>query len=393
MTSLARQDRGTNGAGREIQHAPAPQSELETITSTLSTLKAVRTFVKQEFKINVDFGTIPGTGKPTLYLAGAQKAAMYFNVTAAVSYERIELGNGHIEVIAKTDYITRVSEQVVATGIGSCSTMESKYRWRKGERVCPDCGSATIRNSKQEYGGGFYCHDKSGGCGRKYRADDPRIRDQVVGRVPNEDVYDLRNTVLKMAIKRSQVAGSLNLGCLSELFTQDIEDFYDITAEPEPRREPTQAEQAKATVAAAQTTIPGQTEGEYDGRKLRDVVEQAVAKVNFGVATFWEAGKIQGQPPELRPGEVYSHLWNQAIQLGRKAPTGAFPAKAGLVVAGLQAAYQGDGEWFRGELAGFLADHLKKWEPPRAGTVGADVEDAGVELSDPDDLGQQGMHE
>ena len=46
----------------------------------------------------------------------------------------------------------------------------------------------------------------------------------------------MRNTVLKMAKKRSMVDASIGLGCLTELFTQDMEENEQPPPSEEPRK-------------------------------------------------------------------------------------------------------------------------------------------------------------
>jgi hypothetical protein len=214
---------------------------LNAVRETMEALKSIRTFIKEEFVAGLDFGVIPGTGaKPTLLKPGAQKAAMYFNARPAFHIEKTELGNGHVEFLITTELVNRATDRVIGMGVGSCTTMESKYRYRKASKACPKCGAEAIIKGKAEYGGGFVCFRNKGGCGAKFDDRDPAIAAQVfTGRIDNPDVYDSRNTVLKMAVKRSEVAAALSLGCLSELFTQDLEETYDLHQEqaPEPVRE------------------------------------------------------------------------------------------------------------------------------------------------------------
>lgn len=226
------------------QHAsPAPRGSeergvaLNAVRETMDALKAIRTFIKEEFRADLDYGVIPGTGtKPALLQPGAQKAAMYFNARPDHHVEKTELGNGHVEYLITTELTSRATGTVIGMGLGSCTTMESKYRYRKAARQCPACGAEAIIKGKAEFGGGWLCFKKQGGCGAKYAEDDQAITSQAAGRADNPDVYDARNTVLKMAVKRSFVAAALSLGCLSELFTQDLEETYDMgsQAPPEP---------------------------------------------------------------------------------------------------------------------------------------------------------------
>ena len=184
-------------------------------------------------KEGIDYGTIPGTPKPTLYKAGAEKIADSLNLYP--DYQPI----GIVEDFEKPLFFYRYrcllrqrgSEAIVATGIGSCNSMENRYRYRKAERRCPKCGQSAIIKGKAEYGGGFICFKKKGGCGEKFKDDAQEIVSQSVGQVVNEDIFTLVNTIDKMGQKRALVAANLNLG-FSEQFTQDVEDMGHEPDEP-----------------------------------------------------------------------------------------------------------------------------------------------------------------
>jgi len=109
--------------------------------------------------------------------------------------------------------------------------MESKYRWRETKRKCPVCGEESIIKGKAEYGGGWLCFKKIGGCGTKWDNDAAEMIEQKVGQVENEDIYSQVNTILKMAKKRALVDAALSAGRLSQVFTQDIEDMGNLNVE------------------------------------------------------------------------------------------------------------------------------------------------------------------
>lgn len=176
----------------------------------------------------VDYGVIPGTDKPTLYKSGAEKVADCLNLCA--DYETVnqieqwDPANPLFVYAFRCRLIYRGAGVVVATGLGSCNSLEDKYRWRSATLTCPSCGKATVFKSKPEKGEGWFCWAKKGGCGANFKADDPRITGQPTDKVPNQDVFTQVNTMLKMAQKRALVAAVLNLG-FSEKFTQDMEDM------------------------------------------------------------------------------------------------------------------------------------------------------------------------
>jgi hypothetical protein len=212
------------------------------VIAAMNDLKAIRTFINEELVETVDFGVIPGTGnKKNLLLPGAQKVCMFLNAYPVYHVEKTDIDErGHVEFSVSTNLVSRASGHVIGSGVGSCTTMEGKYRFREGGRVCPQCGAAAIINGKAEYvkangDGAFICFQKKGGCNAKFNKNDTSITAQQVGKVENENVWDVRNTVLKMAKKRSVVDASIGLACLSEFFTQDMDDLvtFNIEAQPE----------------------------------------------------------------------------------------------------------------------------------------------------------------
>jgi hypothetical protein len=130
-------------------------------------------------------------------------------------------------------------------GEGICTTREKKYGKRQGQRVCPDCDQPAIIKGKQEYGGGWVCFKKKGGCGNKWPDGAEVIESQTVGEIDNPEIPDLWNTVDKMASKRSRIDAILAVTGASALFTQDLEDLPDHSPPVEPARSDVPAPVAK----------------------------------------------------------------------------------------------------------------------------------------------------
>ena len=117
---------------------------------------------------------------------------------------------------------SKKDNSLAGSGVASCSTLESKFRYRKGGRKCPKCGKEALIKGKAEYGGGWFCFPKIGGCGTKFADGDPNIDKQVIGKVENPDIADIRNTVIQMACKRAYVSAVRNASAAAFLFTQDV---------------------------------------------------------------------------------------------------------------------------------------------------------------------------
>ena len=189
---------------------------------------------------DTDYGVIPGTQKPTLLKPGAEKLCTLYGLSPEYILEHsIEdwTGADHSgESFFYYRFKCRLTKNgiLLGEGVGSCNSWESKYRYREGKRLCPACGKDAIIKGRADYGGGWLCFAKKGGCGAKYKDGDKSIEGQDVGRVPNPDIADQVNTIQKMGQKRALIAGVLVATNASEFYTQDIEDMQviDVRAEP-----------------------------------------------------------------------------------------------------------------------------------------------------------------
>jgi hypothetical protein len=192
---------------------------VELLKQRVAKIREVRDYVMKD---GAHFGKIPGVDKPTLLKPGAEILCMAFQLAPELDFSERWDGE-HLEVVVKCALIHVPTGNRVGTGIGSCSTRESRYAYRKSERVCPECSAPALLKSKHDPE--WFCWAKRGGCGAKFPIDDERITKQVTGRVANPDLPDQYNTVRKMAAKRAHVAATLSATGASELFTQDVEDL------------------------------------------------------------------------------------------------------------------------------------------------------------------------
>lgn len=213
----------------------APAAQLETI---LRAYQLKKDFIAQVLHEKVDFGPIPGSDKPALLKPGAEKLNNLFSLYPTFDHVNVvedwtgEAHGGepffHYHERANLWRMVNGERVLVASADGSCNSWEKKYRYRNAERLCPNCGKPAIIKGKKEYGGGWICFEKKGGCKSKFADGDPAIEGQQLGQVKNPDVADQVNTVLKMAQKRALVAATLIATSASDYFTQDVEDYIDV---------------------------------------------------------------------------------------------------------------------------------------------------------------------
>jgi hypothetical protein len=119
--------------------------------------------------------------------------------------------------------------------------METKHRYRGASgKTCPTCGAVSCKASKKEFGGGYYCDTKSGGCGERFKpgSDECKALDELpTEKQENLDPADQWNTVDKIAQKRAYVGAVKGASAASEVFTADMEDATP-PAGAEPPRKP-----------------------------------------------------------------------------------------------------------------------------------------------------------
>lgn len=178
----------------EIIHTPVPGMlrPLVKPDELIANQEELSQLIVKGLKDGTDYGLVPGTkGKKTLFKAGAERLQKAYGChTEFLILEKEIDHNKELEwskynrsgkSVGLYRYVVRASVVapngfVVGSGLGSCSTLETKY------------------------------------------VDRPR---------------DLENTVLKMAQKRAKVAATLDAFALSDRFTQDMEDLQaDVIQEP-----------------------------------------------------------------------------------------------------------------------------------------------------------------
>ena len=160
---------------------------------------------------------------------------MTFRLAPSFEVRERDLPNGHRDYRVQCR-VTHVSSGLfLGEGVGSCSTMEGKYRFRNAARTCPVCEAPAIIKGKETYGGGWLCWAKKGGCKEEWAdgSEQAQIFElQKLGKIEHDNPADYWNTALKMAKKRAQVDATLTVTAASDFFTQDPEMVPGYTESP-----------------------------------------------------------------------------------------------------------------------------------------------------------------
>lgn len=176
-----------------------------TIQQAIDRYNLIVEYTKRMMKEGKDYGTIPGTGKPTLYKPGAEKLCSLFGLYPEflVVDSITDFDKGLFYFNYKC--ILSLNGKPVASGDGSCNSKEKKYRYRNVYEN---------KATEQEKQNALRVETKEGKYG-KYK----------VYVIENTEPFELVNTLSKMAQKRALVAATLIAANASEFFTQDLEDL------------------------------------------------------------------------------------------------------------------------------------------------------------------------
>lgn len=189
-------------------------------------------------KDGTHYGTIPGCGeKKVLMQSGAQKLASSFSLRCEVA-ERVQtdLPNNHREVRFRVVLKAMGTGQIFGEGVGVCTTMEKKYRYKAGSDLIvtdKEVPKAFWDLPKEEWKSAA-AQRLLGGKNRTIKkvANKWYIAERNEDKaVENPNPADYWNTIEKIGFKRAQVHAVINTTCCSDIFDQDIDELKSIMDE------------------------------------------------------------------------------------------------------------------------------------------------------------------
>lgn len=253
-------------------------------------VNALQHLMKQVMREETHFGTIPGTPKPTLYKPGAEKICLMFGLAASFTWEREDLKNGHREYTVRCHLRSR-SGRLVAEGIGVCSTMESKYRYRWDSTDKPVPKAYWDTRDQTLLGGEQFVPRKKGGSWLIFQ------------RVEVTDPADVYNTVAKMAKKRAHVDATLTATAASDIFEQDLEDTPEVV----------QPREAKARHRPGKDAV-NKNEADADPRKRDALIADLEAVAEEGTDRLLEVWQRMSEDDRTLVGSEFGAIKKVAAQ-------------------------------------------------------------------------------
>ena len=354
----------------------------------LAAFQMRKDFIEKVLKLDTDYGIIPGTKKPVLLKPGAEKMTSFFALTPVFEdVQVVEDWTGASHNSEPFFYYRQKcklyhGERLIATADGSCNSQENKYRFRwVGIEDVPE----SLKSTKLKTQGGKISEfafavekaETSGKYGKpaeywksfqdaianhtataitrttsKGKEMDAWEIGATLYRIPNEEISEVVNTILKMAQKRALIAAVLIATNTSDHFTQDMDDFasqasvegvwHDVTPEPVKTVDPATGE----IKPAAPTPTNGSGHGEQ-----APATEQ---EHKPGVVYTGKGVRIGGN----QNGHDYPAAWARAVMMNlTKFGITEFEADGILQKLALGQATDPDG--VLAAISGYLADKAK----------------------------------
>ena len=167
-------------------------------------INAIQKLMEAVMKEGEHYGRLPGSRKPSLWKPGAEKLCVAFHIQPAFLVEDLSTSE-YYRYRVKCIGTHQITGTTLGEGLGACSSLEQKYKWRRATDV--EFGTTAEERRRLKYG--FDWDTK-----RPYEVMQVRA-----------EHHDFENTILKMACKRAHVAMTLNVTAASDIFAQDIEDL------------------------------------------------------------------------------------------------------------------------------------------------------------------------
>jgi len=193
--------------------------------------RAVEEIIEKVLVEGEHYGVIPGTSQPdkkpkkALLQPGAEVLCQVFRFRPKYVVETKEERPDFILREYRCELYNVVTGELVGEAIGSANSREEKYLVQTAARLCPVCNKPTIIKGKDEFGGGWLCFAKKGGCGAKFVDEDKKILDQT-GAVSSDKVQNLHNTIISIAQKRAFVKATRTATATSNIFTDEPDDVH-----------------------------------------------------------------------------------------------------------------------------------------------------------------------
>jgi hypothetical protein len=225
-------DQAIQDKARQKQMVPLP-AEFKALEIVRQRVREIREFIiRGLLEKGIDYGRIPGVDKPMLFKAGCEMLLLNYEIVVDPpdidDKSDFEKGIFRYRIILRG--YDKTSRTYVGMGVASCSSFETKYRYRwlysyklpesmKTLGFNPQIGKFDPEILKK-----VWIADKGD---EAFRFKEYQGVSRPQWRIENPDTWDLENTILKQAVTRALRALTLNVTGADRLFVneKDLEEL------------------------------------------------------------------------------------------------------------------------------------------------------------------------
>lgn len=241
------------------------------VTEVRAQATLIQDLMKAVMVEDTHYGKIPGCGdKPALFKPGAEKICLIFGLVPSFDIQVKELPGGHREYETTCTLTHRQTGQVVGQGVGVCSTMESKYRYRWDNTGKPVPKEYWDTRNPDLLGGPAF-------AARKQWVDGKQVW-LIFQKTEHSDPADYYNTAKKISKKRGHIDAAITSTAASDCFTPIAEDDVDTYVDPDEGTTPAGGTPKKEETPKPQRKTNGAAAGATNGNKWRGIIARVDIK-------------------------------------------------------------------------------------------------------------------
>lgn len=292
--NLARIDSST-----ALEYAPM------SVGQVLRQVQTIQQVMASVMRDGVHYGKIPGTQSNTLFKPGAEILAATFHIAPHYVVEDLS-GLDDVSYRVKCIGIHQLSGTELGQGLGSASSNEEKWKWKRasGKR---EFDATPVDRRRLKFG---------------YNSKERKEFEIMQVRV---EPADIANTVLKMACKRAEIAMILTVLAAGDIFAQDLEEMPEELREAAaetPKREPIQMPreriepgesmrervERKQAEPAPDSSVPEQSPNSLPGPLTTGQINLLRGAMRSKNVDDAEIEKMYGAPLERLPFEQFAEI-------------------------------------------------------------------------------------
>lgn len=252
------------------EHAPVVKEPSYSVSTALEQVKVIQDVMSLVLKDGEHYYSLSGYKQKALGKSGAEKLNLTFRMAPDFEMVIIDFDHGHREYRVKCNMTSIITGKFLGSGVGSCSTLEDKYRYMADMEYTDNYVPKDYWKSKDQslLGGKEF-------TAKKHPETNKWVIAKKIGNKEIDNPANHYNTCFKMAKKRAMVDAVLTCTAASDIFTQDVEEDQEKTQNNQKSTEKPQKNDNSPTIMAEiKRMLVEMKLDEKEKQKYRDMLKE-----------------------------------------------------------------------------------------------------------------------